>query len=156
MKTKILNSFEMTLPALSENERFARQAVSAFAAALDPTVEELADLRTAVSEAVTNCIVHAYRGAEWKNAASAKKALIYISAKRSEDGKLTVRIRDKGCGMEDVERCRTPLYTTDETGERGGMGFAIMESFTDAIRVLSKPGKGTTVTLVKKFSMGNE
>ena len=148
MKTKILNSFEMTLPALSENERFARQAVSAFAAALDPTVEELADLRTAVSEAVTNCIVHAYRSAEWKS----KKALIYISAKRSEDGKLTVRIRDKGCGMEDVERCRTPLYTTDETGERGGMGFAIMESFTDAIRVLSKPGKGTTVTLVKKFS----
>ena len=148
MKRKILNSFEMTIPALSENERFARQAVSAFAAALDPTVEELADLRTAVSEAVTNCIVHAYRGTEWKS----KKNLIYISAKRSEDGKLTVRIRDKGCGMEDVERCRTPLYTTDETGERGGMGFAIMESFTDALRVLSQPGKGTTVTLVKKFS----
>ena len=152
MKKKIENSFTMTIPAKSENERFARQAVSAFAAPMDPTVEELADLRTAVSEAVTNCIVHAYRGAEWREGAKAKNALIYISARRDETGTLTLRIRDKGCGMEDVERCRAPLYTTDESGERGGMGFAIMESFTDAMRVVSKPGKGTTVTLVKKFS----
>ena len=153
MKRKILNSFEMIIPALSENERFARQAVSAFAAAMDPTVEELADLRTAVSEAVTNCIVHAYKNPAWQADEKARrKALVYISAKRSEDRTLTLRIRDKGCGMEDVERCRTPLYTTDESGERGGMGFAIMECFTDTVRVLSKPGKGTTVTLVKKFS----
>ena len=145
---KAINQFEMVLPAKSENEGFARHSVSSFLASLDPTVGDLADLRTAVSEAVTNCVVHAYKGKE--------QGLIYISVWCYEERKVVIRIKDKGCGMADPETCRQPLYTTDTTGERGGMGFAIMESFTDAIRVLSKPGKGTTVTLVKKFSVGNE
>ena len=145
MKKNTINEFAMVLAAKSENESFARQTVSAFVAQLDPTVPELADIRTAVSEAVTNCIIHGYRGVK-------TNCTIYITAKLFSDRSLSIKIRDKGCGIENIEQCRQPLYTTDPGGERGGMGFVIMESFCDRIRVHSVPGKGTTVTLYKKFS----
>ena len=138
------NEMRMKISALSENEGFARQCVSAFLVRLDPTVTELADLRTAVSEAVTNCVVHGYRGRD--------TGLIYISVRLFAGRKVVIRIKDKGCGMADPEKCREPLYTTDPSGERGGMGFAIMESFTDKMKVKTEVGKGTTVTLVKKLS----
>ena len=141
---KAENQFELTFPALSENEGFARQCVTGFLARLDPTVPELADLRTAVSEAVTNCIIHGYKGREG--------GLVYISVRCFSGRRVVIRVKDKGCGMADPERCRQPLYTTDPSGERGGMGFAIMESFTDTMKVKTAPGKGTTVTLIKKLS----
>jgi len=143
MKRKKINEFVIEFPSKSENECFARQVVSSFAAQLDPTFEELADLRTVVSEAVTNCIVHAYRGIS---------GIIYISVKNYDDGTVCIKIRDHGCGIEDIDQCRRPLYTTDPTGERGGMGFAIMESFSDSMKVKSKVGQGTTVTLMKKLA----
>jgi stage II sporulation protein AB (anti-sigma F factor) len=141
---KAENQFELTLPALSENEGFARQCVTSFLARFDPTVSELADLRTAVSEAVTNCVVHGYKGKEG--------GLVYISVRCFSGRKVVIRIKDQGCGMADPEKCRQPLYTTDQSGERGGMGFAIMESFTDKMKVKTAVGKGTTVTLMKKLS----
>ncbi|MBQ9468825.1 MAG: anti-sigma F factor [Clostridia bacterium] len=137
------HQFELEFDARSENEAFARQCVSGFLLRFDPTVSELADLRTAVSEAVTNSVVHAYR--------NSGKGKIYISV-RTYQRKVVIRVKDFGCGMEDPELCRQPLYTTDPTGERGGMGFAIMESFTDRVKVKTAPGKGTTVTLIKNLS----
>ena len=145
MKKHIENEFAMTLSAKSENESFARQTVSTFVAQLDPTVSELADIRTAVSEAVTNCIIHAYRGIDGTN-------MVYITARLYSDRTVTVKIRDKGCGIDNIEQCRQPLFTSDPGGERGGMGFAIMESFCDRMRVHSTVGRGTTITLHKKFS----
>ena len=137
-----LNELKCSFPARSENESFARTMVCAFAAQLDPTVEELADLRTAVSEAVTNSIVHAYRDTTGD---------IRINVKLCEGRIVQVEIRDKGCGIEDVRKAREPLYTTDAAGERSGMGSTVMESFCDAVRVSSRPGKGTTVTLLKRL-----
>ena len=125
----------------SSNEGFARAAVSAFASQLDPTLEELSDIKTAVSEAVTNCIVHAYKEGLGK---------IYISCELFDSGILKIRIRDKGCGISDVKRAMEPLFTT-VGGERAGLGFAVMQSFTDSVRVRSVPGKGTTVTLTKRI-----
>ena len=133
----------MKVMSRSENERFSRTAVCSFIALLDPTVPELADIRTALSEAVTNSIVHGYRN---------KEGTIYISVKYYTDRTVVLKIKDKGCGIEDIEKCKEPLYTTDESGERGGMGFAIMESFMDKMTVSSKVGRGTTVTLYKKLS----
>lgn len=142
---KVSNSFQLVFPALSENERFCRQCVTAFVSPMNPTVEELSDLRTAVSEAVTNCIVHAYREI-------GEQGRITVTGKRFADGRIVIRVRDKGCGMADVDLCRQPLYTSDPCGERGGMGFPIMESFCDAVKVASAVGRGTTVTLTKRFS----
>ena len=138
------NQFELTFPAKSENEGFARQCVAMFLSRLDPTVGELADLRTAVSEAVTNCVVHAYKGME--------EGKIYINVRIFENRRVVIRIKDTGCGMADPEKCKTPLYSTDQSGERGGMGFTIMESFTDRIKVKTAVGKGTMVQLEKKLS----
>ena len=138
---KKTNEFRLTLDARSVNEGFARVAVSAFAAPLDPTLEELADLKTAVSEAVTNCIVHGYKESLGK---------IYITVSICENGLVKIKIRDKGCGIEDIRQAMTPLFTT-AGGERAGLGFAVMESFTDKVSVRSKPGKGTTVTLYKRI-----
>ena len=143
MKRELMNEFNMTMLSKSENERFARQTVCGFIAALDPKIDELADLRTAMSEAVTNCIVHGYKNT---------KGLIYISVKYYSDRTVILKVKDKGCGIEDIEKCKQPLYTTDTSGERGGMGFAIMESFTDKMTVKSSPGNGTIVTLTKKIS----
>ena len=138
---KITNKFNMTLVAKSANEGFARACVAAFAAQLDPTIEEVSDIKTAVSEAVTNCIVHAYKEEIGK---------IYISADLTDSNTVRVKIRDTGCGMEDVEKAMEPLYTT-AGGERAGLGFAVMQSFMDGIKVRSAVGKGTTVQMVKKI-----
>lgn len=143
----IQNSMKCVFPARSINEGFARMAISAFVAQLDPPVSVLSDLKTAVSEAVTNCIVHAYRDREDK-----ANCLIYIGAVYIADGRLRITVKDKGMGIADIALARTPLYTTDAEGERSGMGFTVMESFTDRMRVRSAPGKGTTVVMEK--SMG--
>ena len=139
---KPCNRFELQFPSLSANESFARAAVTAFAAQLDPTVVDLNDFKTAVSEAVTNCIVHAYKETI---------GTVYISAKLFEDGRLTVRVRDKGCGIPNVEQAMEPLFTTGGS-ERAGLGFAVMRSFCDTVRVHSTPGSGTSVTLTKHFT----
>lgn len=140
---KIKNKFRMTLSSRSSNESFARACVSAFATQLDPTLEEINDIKTAVSEAVTNCIVHAYKN---------EIGDIYITAELLEDNSIRIKIRDKGCGIENIDKAMEPLYTT-VGGERAGLGFAVMQSFMDYIKVNSKVGKGTTVTLIKKISL---
>ncbi len=138
---KKTNEFRLTIDSKSINEGFARVAVSAFVAALDPTLEELADLKTAVSEAVTNAIVHGYRDTCGK---------IYITTTIYDTSTVKITIRDKGCGIENVSEAMTPLFTTGE-GERAGLGFTVMESFCDKVRVRSSLGKGTSVTLIKKI-----
>lgn len=138
---EIINKFSMDMLSRSSNEGFARATVSAFAAQLDPTLEELSDIKTAVSEAVTNCIVHAYKDGLGK---------IYISCELYDGGILKIRIRDRGCGISDVKKAMEPLFTT-VGGERAGLGFAVMQSFTDSVRVRSVLGKGTTVTLTKRI-----
>ena len=145
---KALESFTATFAAKSSNEGFARAMAASFAARLDPTVEELADIKTALSEAVTNCVVHAYKN-------SRGNGEIRIKGSIFEDGRIVFEITDKGCGMEDVEKCLQPLYTCDPEGERSGMGFTVMESFCDGLKVRSKPGKGTTVVLIKKIGRGD-
>ena len=137
------NEMRLTLLSYSANESFARAAVASFVSQLDPTVAELADLKTAVSEAVTNCIVHGYRDTIGR---------IYITTKIQPDGTVTVRVRDKGCGIADIPQAMEPLFTTGGE-ERAGLGFAVMENFTDRLRVSSTVGKGTTVTLVKHMSL---
>ena len=136
---KKTNSMKLQFVSRSANEGFARTAVSGFLASLDPTVEELADIKTAVSEAVTNCIVHAYPD---------RIGDITLTVRLYETGRVTVKIRDKGCGIEDVGLAMEPLYTTGGE-ERSGLGFSVMESFTDRLKVTSKPGKGTSVTMEK-------
>ncbi len=143
MRNKCTNKLSVTLPALSVNESAARAIVSAFCAQLNPTIEELADIKCSVSEAVTNCIVHAYRD---------KPGEIYITVKIFDTRKIQIEIKDKGCGIEDTELVKTPLYTTDQTGERSGMGFAVMESFMDRLTLRSVLGKYTKVTLTKTLS----
>lgn len=145
MKKKI-NELELILPAISINESVSRSVISAFVATLDPTVEELGDIRCAVSEAVTNCIVHAYRGYP-----ADQPGQIYISVRLYDIRQVTITVRDEGCGMEDVELARRPSYTTGEPGERCGMGFLVMESFTDYLKVDSRPGEGTVVLMRKNL-----
>ncbi|MBO4217210.1 MAG: anti-sigma F factor [Clostridia bacterium] len=128
--------------AIPENEAFSRSVISSFAMQLDPDVEQLADVRLAVSEAVTNCIVHAYK-------ASAVPGVVTVAAKCYEGGMLKITVSDSGCGIEDVEAAKKPLFTTSPETERSGMGFAIMESSCDRVAVRSSPGKGTKVTLYK-------
>lgn len=138
---KGINELKMTVDAKSVNESFCRAAVGAFAAQLDPTVEELSDIKTAVSEAVTNCIVHAYAEQGGK---------IYIQVRITDGVYVQVKIRDTGCGIADIAKAREPLYTT-LGGERSGLGFSVMESFCDVLRVRSKPGQGTTVVIEKRI-----
>jgi stage II sporulation protein AB (anti-sigma F factor) len=138
-----MNKFTMTLPSRSCNEGFARITVAAFAAQLDPTLDEIADIKTSVSEAVTNCNVHAYPD---------KIGNVYITCEILNDNVLKVKIRDKGRGIADVEQAMQPLYTTGGE-ERAGLGFAVMESMMDSVKVLSRVGKGTTVTMKKKISV---
>ncbi len=145
VKRKKINEVKITLLAVSQNESLARAYVSAFAAGLDPTLDELADIRCAVSEAVTNCVVHAYKG--WDAVGK-----IYINARLYSDRTVTVEVSDKGCGIENIEMAMTPLFTTDKEGERSGMGFSVMKSFTDSVKVTSKPHGGTRVFMSKKFS----
>ena len=142
---KTVNKFSIKFPSRSANESFARTVVSAFAAQLDPTIEEISDIKTAVSEAVTNSIVHAYKN---------QVGDIYITCEQYDSGDVRIKIRDKGCGIEDVKKAMEPLYSS-EGGERAGLGFSVMESFMDSLRVSSKPGKGTTVILRKKIIVKN-
>jgi stage II sporulation protein AB (anti-sigma F factor) len=137
---EVRNEMKLRLPSLSVNEGIARAAVAAFCSQLDPTPSELADIKCAVSEAVTNCIVHAYKDSI---------GVIYITVRLCEGGLVRIEIKDKGCGIEDVELARKPLFTTDAENERSGMGFTVMESFCDKVRVFSGCKKGTTVTLFK-------
>lgn len=132
---KFENYMMLEFPSKSTNEGFARSAVACFAAQMDPTLEELGDIRTAVSEAVTNCIVHAYPG---------ELGLISIRCRIMKNNTLDIVIKDKGIGIENLEKARTPMYTTGGS-DRSGMGFTIMESFMSSFSVTSKPGRGTTV-----------
>ena len=136
------NIMKLTLPAISVNEGVARSVVGAFCSQLDPTIEEIADIKCSVSEAVTNCIVHAYAN---------QGGTIYITVTLYSDRSLKIDIKDRGCGIEDVEMARTPLVTTDTTGERSGMGFCVMESFMEGVRVYSRSGVGTRVSMCKKL-----
>lgn len=138
---KPVNQAQISFPSNSVNESFGRAAVSAFLAQLDPTVADLTELKTAVSEAVTNAIVHGYRD---------KLGIVYITVKLFENGKAVVRIRDKGCGIPDISQAMEPLYTTGGE-ERAGLGFSVMRSFCDSVRVTSSVGKGTSITLTKQF-----
>jgi stage II sporulation protein AB (anti-sigma F factor) len=137
-----INIMKVDFLSRSANESFARVAVAAFIAQLDPTVDELCDIKTAVSEAVTNCIVHGYRDGIGE---------IYITVKIYEGDKVSVTVKDKGCGIEDVTRAMEPMYTSSLEGERAGLGFTVMQSFTDRLRVKSRPGFGTTVIMEKKL-----
>ncbi len=142
---RILNEMKLRLPAISVNEGVCRSAISAFCAELDPTVEELGDIRLAVSEAVTNCIVHAYR-----DLPDGDIGYIYISVRLYESREVSVEISDNGCGIENIKEAMQPMFTTGEGEERCGMGFLVMENFTDVLNVKSKPGRGTVV-LMRKF-----
>ncbi len=138
---KKINELKMIFDSRSVNESFSRMAVSAFSSQLDMTVEELGDIKTVVSEAVTNCIVHAYKNTIGK---------IYITCSVFEEGIVRITVKDKGCGIEDVNKAREPLYTS-VGGDRSGLGFSVMESFSDKLRVRSKVGVGTTVTIEKRI-----
>ncbi len=137
------NFVKLEFPARSANEGFARSAAAAFASQMDPTLEELGDIRTAVSEAVTNAIVHAY-----PNSIGTVQMRLRILAGNT----LEITVKDKGCGIPDVKRAMEPMFSTGGD-ERSGMGFTIMSSFMDGLRVKSVPGKGTTVTMAKKLSI---
>jgi stage II sporulation protein AB (anti-sigma F factor) len=139
---KAENYIKLEFPARAVNEGFARAAVAAFVSQLDPTLTELGDLKTAVSEAVTNAVVHAYPDSI---------GVIQLRARILPGGELELVVRDKGVGIPDVERARTPLYTTGGE-ERSGMGFTIMEGFMDRLRVRSAPGRGTTVTMRRRLT----
>ena len=143
VKRKKVNGFTCTIPAKSVNEGLARGIVSSFCAQLDPTVEELCDVKTAVSEAVTNCIVHAYA-----DSTDEKNKKILLKAEYYDDGLLCVTVKDNGCGIDDVEKAMQPMYSGSGSEERSGMGFSIMQCFTDKLSVKSNE-KGTTVVLKK-------
>lgn len=139
---EISNYTKIILPSYSKNEGLTRMYVSAFASQLDPTIEEINDIKAAVSEAVTNAIVHGYRNTAGD---------ITIQLRIVNHDTLYIKISDKGVGIPDVKKAMEPLYTTCPEEERAGLGFAVMESFTDKIRVTSKVGKGTSVTLIKRL-----
>ncbi len=141
-KAKVINEIKVSFPSLSENERFSRLVVSGFASQLDPQVDEISDIKTAVSEAVTNSIVHAYKNEIGK---------IELVARIYDDNEIYIKIKDHGCGIPDVKKAMEPLFTTSPEEERAGLGFAVMESFMDKLRVISKEGKGTSVILTKKL-----
>ena len=134
------NEMKLTVDSLSVNEAFVRVAVAAFVSSLDPTIEEINDIKTAVSEAVTNAIVQAYRDTVGK---------IYITVS-TEESTVRISVRDRGCGIENIKQAMEPLFTTGGE-ERAGLGFAVMESFTDRLTVHSRVGKGTVVTMMKKI-----
>ena len=140
-KTPCSNYIKLEFPSKSANEMFARSAVAAFAAQLDPTLDELGDVKAAVSEAVTNAIVHAY---------PEEVGAVFLRARILQGDVLEVTVKDKGRGIPDVHQAMEPLYTTGGE-ERSGMGFTIMESFTDKLQVRSRPGKGTTVIMRRQF-----
>ena len=135
-KKREKETLRMELESRSENEEFARVAVAMFMSRMDPTMEEMEDVKTAVSEAVTNGVIHGYAGGE---------GIIYIEV-TIEGRELAVVVKDTGAGIPDVKKAMEPMYTTDTTGERSGMGFSFMEAFMDQVEVVSAPGEGTRVT----------
>ena len=135
------NYMTLKFKSVSENESLARMAVAAFVAPLDPSLDELADIKTSISEAVTNCIIHGYEN---------KPGIVELTA-IIEDDLLTIKIADEGKGIGDIDQAREPLFTTKPELERSGMGFTIMESFMDKLRVVSRPGRGTTVTMTRRI-----
>ena len=139
---EITNSMKISFPGYSKNESLARICAASFAAQLDPTVEEINDIKAAVSEAVTNCIVHAYPDTV---------GIVDITLRIIGNDTVYIKISDKGKGIADIEKAMQPLYTTCPGDERAGLGFAVMESFTDRLRVSSRVGKGTSVTMTKKL-----
>ena len=142
----ICNEMKLDFPSHSKNESFARAAAGAFIASLDPTASELSDIKCALSEAVTNCTVHAYPD---------RIGIIRLHIKLRADGSVIISVKDSGIGIPDISKAREPLYTTDAAGERSGMGFTVMESFCDSVKITSKPSKGTTVTLTRKLTGKN-
>ena len=144
-KRALVNQVKAFFPAKSVNESLSRMIVSSIVCQLDPTIDELADIKTAVTEAVTNSIVHGYDN---NGAGEISLYVCYF-----DDNTIRIIIKDKGRGIENIKQAMQPLYTTDISGERTGMGFSIMQSFTDKLRVTSKPGKGTTVILDKKINL---
>lgn len=141
---KPLSEVKITFPAESRSESFARSAAAAFSARFDPSVSEIGEIRTAVSEAVTNCIVHAYRGAK-------EKGRVELILREEPGNTLCIKVRDKGCGIADIEKAMEPLYTSAPDEERAGLGFAVMESFMDKVTVKSVLNKGTDVTMKRKI-----
>ena len=139
---KAENEMTLTFPSRSSNESFARAAVACFAAQLDPNLEELNDIKTAVSEAVTNCIVHAYPD---------RIGPITMTAAIYEGGVVRITITDRGVGIPDIAKAMEPMFTTGDAEERAGLGFAVMQSFMDKVKVSSAPGRGTRVTLTKQL-----
>ena len=139
---KLLNQTRIAFTSRSVNEGFARAALAAFLVQLDPTVPQLADLKTAVSEAVTNCIVHAYPGAIGP---------ISMTVSLYEADIVRITVKDRGVGIENIARAMEPLYTTGDPDERAGLGFAVMQSFMDKVKVTSRPGRGTCVTMTKQL-----
>lgn len=144
---KILNEMKIKFLSKSINESFARSAAASFITQLDPDVNELADIKTAVSEAVTNCIVHAYRN---------NVGTVELTVRILEKNEIYIKIKDNGIGIPDIEKAREPLFTTLPSEERSGLGFTVMESFMDRISVKSKLNKGTTVVMRKKLSVRSE
>ena len=136
-----MERFRMEIESLSQNEELARVVTAVFMSRLDPTLEELDDVKTAVSEAVTNAVIHGYQEGE---------GIIYMEL-QAEEQELTVLVRDTGVGIRDVKKAMEPMYTTDKSGERSGMGFSFMEAFMDQVLVESEPGRGTLVTMKKKI-----
>lgn len=136
-----MGRFRMEIESLSKNEELARVVTAVFMSRLDPTLEELDDVKTAVSEAVTNAVIHGYQEGE---------GIIYMEL-QAEEQELTVLVRDTGVGIRDVKKAMEPMYTTDKSGERSGMGFSFMEAFMDQVLVESEPGRGTLVTMKKKI-----
>lgn len=141
-KIKKINEMKLSFLSRSSNESFARATVAAFAAQLDPTIGDITDIKTAVSEAVTNSVVHAYGD---------EMGQVHIRASIFENGLIEIIVRDTGKGIEDIEKAREPMFTTCDTGERSGMGFTIMETFMDYVKVNSRLGKGTRVRMGKKI-----
>ena len=139
---KIKNEVKVILLSKSANESFARVTAASFASQLDPTIEEISDIKTAVTEAVTNCIVHAYRDVSGK---------IEMLMRIYDDDTFYIKIKDKGCGIEDIKQAMEPMFTTRPDEERSGLGFIVMESFMDTLKVRSAVGKGTSVIMTKKI-----
>lgn len=143
-KPKVINETKIIFPSYSANEAYARAVTASFCAQLNPTFNELSDIKCAVSEAVTNAIVHGYRE---------HIGDIHMILKIYDNRLLRAEIRDRGCGIENIEEAMRPLFTTDPENERSGMGFTIIENFMDSLKVTSSPGKGTKVVMTKKLSL---
>lgn len=150
------NVLKMEFSALAENEAFARAAAAAFVMPLDPTVEELTEIKTAVSEAVSNCVIHGYNSAEYDSEKDGNEPKISMECTLEKGCRLTVKIEDKGVGIDDIDQAMEPLFTTGDEEERSGMGFTVMQSFMDKLKVRSTKGEGTTVIMTKYLDVPGE